>query len=74
MVVAHSISNALSLYEAGASYVILPHFLGGEYAASFAQKFIQSAEEIQAMRMRHIEYLKHRAERGHEHPVVERYR
>src|SRR3989344_7438376 len=74
MVVAHSISNALRLYEAGAAYVILPHFLGGEYAASFAQKFVQSAKEVQSMRLHHIEYLKHRAEHGHEHPILEKYR
>ena len=74
MVVAHSISNALRLYEAGAAYVILPHFLGGEYAASFAQKFVQSAEEVQSTRMHHIEYLKNRAQRGHEHPILEKYR
>src|SRR3989339_632725 len=34
---AHQIKDALELYQAGASYVLTPHFLGGEYIAKMIQ-------------------------------------
>ncbi|MBI2023562.1 cation:proton antiporter [Candidatus Giovannonibacteria bacterium] len=74
MAVAHSISNALGLYEAGASYVILPHFLGGKYASDIALQFVKAARDVSEIRAEHVHELEHRARRGHEHPVVERYR
>jgi len=74
MVVAHSISNALALYEAGAAYVVLPHFLGGKQASSLAKRFAAEAFDIHVIRRRHISYLKDRLSQGQEHPVIERYR
>jgi len=35
---ARQISDALELYKAGADYVILPHFLGGEYVSKMIEK------------------------------------
>lgn len=69
IVTASEIDEALKLYAAGADYVILPHFLGGEHVAnlitnSFAKK-IKFKEEKEA----HILHLKERKEIGHEHPV-----
>jgi Kef-type K+ transport system membrane component KefB/Trk K+ transport system NAD-binding subunit len=74
MVVSHSIANALKLYEMGAAYVILPHFLGGKHASDIARRFVRTIANVSELRAEHIRYLKQRAERGHEHPVVERYR
>jgi len=74
MVVSHSISNALTLYKAGASYVILPHFLGASYASSIAKKHIDKLADINSMRETHIANLRKRMSLGHEHPVVEKYR
>lgn len=74
MVVAHSISNGLALYRKGASYVILPHFLGAEYASSLAERLVAKTEDIKTIREKHILSLKQRISLGHEHPVIERYR
>ena len=74
MVVSHSISNALALYRAGASYVILPHFLGASYASSIAKKHLDKLADINSMRETHIAHLRKRLALGHEHPVVEKYR
>lgn len=73
-VVAHSISNALELYDAKADYVILPHFLGGKYAASLFKRHTNGSIEINEIREKQIELLKDRASVGHEHPQVERLR
>lgn len=74
VVVSHHVTNALELYNAGADYVILPHFLGGNYAASLVQKFTKGAKKLQSVRTEHIAYLQSRAEHGHEHPQLERLR
>ncbi len=36
---AHQISEAFRLYKHGADYIILPHFLGGQYTAKIIEKF-----------------------------------
>ncbi len=74
IVAAHRIHNALELYEAGADYVILPHFLGGSYAASLVKRFTRDAIELQDIRDKHISQLRTRASHGHEHPQFERLR
>jgi Kef-type K+ transport system membrane component KefB/Trk K+ transport system NAD-binding subunit len=71
--VAHSIHNALTLYEAGATYVILPHFLGGKHAASLVKEFAHDLATMKRIRREHIAHLKTRAARGHEHPALVRH-
>jgi Kef-type K+ transport system membrane component KefB/voltage-gated potassium channel Kch len=74
IVAAHRIHNALELYEVGADYVILPHFLGGSYAASLVKRFTRDAVELQDIREKHISQLRSRASHGHEHPQFEHLR
>ncbi|KND48805.1 MAG: monovalent cation:H+ antiporter-2, CPA2 family [Parcubacteria bacterium C7867-003] len=74
MVVSHRASNALKLYEAGADYVILPHFIGGSYAASLVKKFAEDAIELKSIRGEHIQYLKSRASSTNENPELEKLR
>ncbi|MES3005185.1 MAG: cation:proton antiporter [Patescibacteria group bacterium] len=74
MLVAHRVSNAITLYEAGADYVILPHVLGGAHAASLVGKFAEHAAEMQSIRGEHIEYLRSRASSSHELASVEKLR
>jgi Kef-type K+ transport system membrane component KefB/Trk K+ transport system NAD-binding subunit len=72
IVVAHQIKHAIELYEAGADYVILPHFLGGTYAAKLVKKFTHDALELQDIRASHIKSLQSRLAKGHEHPEFDR--
>ena len=72
--VAHRISNALELYEAGADYVILPHFLGGKYAASLLRRHTKGDIDLLDIKHKHISQLKDRKVYGHEHPQIERMR
>lgn len=72
--VAHRISNALELYEIGADYVILPHFLGGKYAASLLNRHTKGEIKIKNIREKHISQLEDRSASGQEHPQIERLR
>ncbi|MBI2130021.1 cation:proton antiporter [Candidatus Woesearchaeota archaeon] len=67
-VTANNVDDALELYDAGADYVILPHFLGGEHVSLLIEKFSADLRSIFEIKMRHIEELKERKKLGHEHP------
>lgn len=68
LVVAHRVGDALSHYDEGVDYVILPHFLGGRYAADLVAKFRADKERYGHLRSKHIEHLQQRLDSGHEHP------
>jgi Kef-type K+ transport system membrane component KefB len=69
MMVAHGVADALELYTAGADYVILPHFLGGSYAARLVKRLTKEALDIEDTRDEHIKQLQSRLQAGHEHPT-----
>ena len=68
MVVAHRVKDALSHYDEGVDYVILPHFLGGRYAAEIVIEYHTDKSKYDSLRAEHIEHLHLRAGLGHEHP------
>lgn len=63
-----SVDKALGLYDAGADYVILPHFLGGEHVSVLIEEFSENIDKIIEHKLKHIKELKHRQSIGHEHP------
>lgn len=54
---ADSIEDAIELYQAGASYVMLPHYIGSEKISSFIKKSGLSKREFKKFRDKHMEYL-----------------
>lgn len=68
MAVAHTIDDALLLYKHGVDYVILPHFLGGQYAADMIVKLGTNRRRFTALKQKHITYLNSKRSLGHNHP------
>ncbi len=68
IVAAHQIDDAIQLYETGASYVIMPHFLGGHHASMMIERYGFNMGRFVKEKIGHIEHLKKRKEEGHEHP------
>lgn len=68
-VTANQIEEALDLYNAGADYVILPHFLGGEHASLILESFGTNLRKLLENRINHVEELRRRHMLGHEHPM-----
>lgn len=64
ILVAHEIEDALTLYRQGATYVILPHFLGGNYASQLIDSHGYDPEPFEVERLRHLEHLKRRDHAG----------
>lgn len=58
--IAHSVGEATALYDAGATYVIMPHFLGGNYASLLVQKYGYSAQKFRKEREKHLSHLRER--------------
>lgn len=69
---AHTINDALELYHRGASYVLTPHFLGGEYVAKMIKGMKLNPKGYKEEKDKHIRMLLTRLEKGHEHPEVEK--
>ena len=65
---ANKVEGALKLYDAGADYVILPHFLGGEHVAFLLQDVSVDIKNLLKAKVEHIKELHRRRALGHEHP------
>jgi Kef-type K+ transport system membrane component KefB len=68
IVTSGSVEEALKLYEAGADYVVLPHFLGGEHVSHLITKFKRNKHSLKEEKRGHIHHLKNRKKVGHQHP------
>ena len=71
--VSHQIDEALRLYKSGASYVLLPHFLGGTFAADLIRKHGFAKRKFHKEKQGHLKSLMVRKQLGHEHPKIARH-
>lgn len=69
-VVAHQIDDATMLYDAGATYVIMPHFLGGRHFSTMIEENELSMDHFLQEKIAHLEHIKARKDLGHEHPRI----
>ena len=68
----HSIEESFQLYEAHYDYVVMPHFLGGNFAAELVKKTKANKKRFTKVKKEHIQYLEARKQAGHEHPAYPR--
>jgi Kef-type K+ transport system membrane component KefB len=68
IVTSNNVDEALDLYDAGADYVILPHFLGGERMSILLEESEKDIKKILEYKIGHIKELKKRRILGHKHP------
>ena len=62
IVTANLIDEALELYDAGADYVILPHYLGGEHVALLLEDTYSDLNKLLKTKLSHIKDLRLRKE------------
>ncbi|MEK6853299.1 MAG: cation:proton antiporter [Nanoarchaeota archaeon] len=58
VVVSHRAEEAMDLYELGATYVILPHLLGGYHASMLIEKHGLDSDKFLKEKIKHMEHLK----------------
>ena len=68
-VTANQVDEALTLYDAGADYVILPHLLGGDHVSILLEDFTGDINKILETKLKHIDELHRRKKLGREHPM-----
>ncbi len=73
IVISHQIEEALKLYDAGASYVMMPHFLGGHHTALMIEEYQFDLNKFLREQQKHKKHLQKRKLVGHEHPIITRY-
>jgi len=74
IVVSHNTEEADILYREGATYVIMPHFLGGNHASMMINKHGLKLNKFLYEKERHLKQLRIKRELGHEHPKNEKHR
>jgi len=72
--ISHNIEEANELYGQGATYIIMPHFLGGIHASKMIDEYKFDLDKFMKEKEKHIKYLKHKKGLGHEHPRSEKHR
>lgn len=60
IVTSYVIEDALDLYEAGADYVIVPHYLGGEHVSVLLEGVTDDLDKLITTKLAHIRELRHR--------------
>lgn len=74
IVTSHNLDGASRLYESGATYVIMPHFLGGNYASKMIDNYGINIEKFLKEKDTHIKYISDKKRLGHEHPKHEKHK
>jgi Kef-type K+ transport system membrane component KefB/Trk K+ transport system NAD-binding subunit len=74
MVISHDADEAIGLYQAGATYVITPHFLGGKYASMLISKYGFDVTKFLTEKEKHIKDLEKRKAIGKSIALPELYR
>jgi len=74
LVMSHSVEEAGLLYREGATYVIMPHFLGGSHVSKMIDEHRLDLNKFLEEKGRHIKYLKNKKRLGHSHPKHEKKR
>lgn len=57
IVIAHDEKSAIQLYEEGATYVVMPHFLGAKHASDMISKLGFSKESFVEEKEKHLKHL-----------------
>jgi hypothetical protein len=70
IVISHQIDEAMQLYEAGATYVIMPHLLGGKHIATMIENHKLNVRKFLKEKTEHIDHLHKRKKAGHDHPRI----
>jgi len=60
IVTSYQAEDALELYDCGADYVIIPHFLGGEHVSYMLEDISNNLDKLITAKLEHIKELQHR--------------
>jgi len=59
--ISHNVGEAKSLYDLGASYVVMPHYLGARYASRMISRFGLVGDAYRDEKMKHLSHIQNRS-------------
>jgi len=71
IVVSYHAQEAVKLYEAGATYVVIPQFLGGHFTSTLIEMYGTDLDKFLREKMNHLKYLEQRKKYTPEHFIHE---
>lgn len=71
ILIANHADDAVSLYNAGATYVVLPHFVGGKFTATMIEAYELDLNKFLREKLNHLKYLEERRKINKEHYLYE---
>ena len=74
IVVSHHIEEAIQLYKAGATYVVMPHMVGGSHTSNMIKKYGVDVTKFFQERTAHIKILRQRAKQHNIRKIKELYK
>ena len=60
IVISHNIKDTQELYKNGASFVVMPHYLGAKHASHMIENYAFHNEAFEIEKKQHLEYLAER--------------
>jgi hypothetical protein len=60
IVISHTIKDTIDFYQKGASFVVMPHYLGAKYAAQMIENYAFEISSFEKEKKNHLEYLEKR--------------
>lgn len=72
IVISHQLDDAEELYRLGATYVIMPHFLGGHHTATLIESYGLDLNKFNKEKESELKNIEKRKKHGHKHPLHER--
>lgn len=63
--VSHHVEDSLAMYEAGATYVIMPYFLGAHYTSGIISEYGTDLEKYLEEKIKHLGYLAKMKDKAH---------
>jgi hypothetical protein len=67
--VSHQIEDSIKLYDEGANYVILPHYIGGHHTATMIEEYGFNIKKFLKEKVKHVEHLNKRKTMGLDDPA-----
>jgi len=58
--ISHNVSEAMGLYDLGASYVVMPHYLGARYASGMIGRFGLAKDSYRVEKAKHLSHIQSR--------------
>jgi Kef-type K+ transport system membrane component KefB len=66
IVVSHQVDQAIQLYEEGATYVLIPQFIGGHHTSTLIEEFSFDLNRFLREKAKHMKHLELRKNLGHD--------